>query len=94
VATVLACEKVPKANKLLKFTLDTGLDQRTVVSGIAEYFDPASLIGQQVLVVANLAPRELRGIVSQGMILTAQDHDGKLVLVQPARQVANGSGVS
>jgi methionyl-tRNA synthetase len=94
VAKVLACEKVPKANKLLKFTLDTGLDQRTVVSGIAEYFDPASLIGQQVLVVVNLAPRELRGIMSQGMILTAQDHDGKLVLVQPAREVANGSGVS
>ncbi len=94
VAEVLACEKVPKANKLLKFTLDTGLDQRTVVSGIAEYFNPADLVGQRVLVVVNLAPRELRGIVSQGMILTAKDRDGKLVLVQPAQEVANGSGVS
>lgn len=94
VATVLACEKVPKAKKLLQLTLDTGIDQRTVVSGIAEYFEPESLIGKQVLLLANLAPREMRGIVSEGMILSAQDRDGRLVLVGPNDTVISGSQVS
>ncbi|MCS7018989.1 MAG: methionine--tRNA ligase [Cytophagales bacterium] len=94
IATVVACQKVPKAKKLLQLTLDTGIDQRTVVSGIAEYFEPASLVGKQVLLVANLAPREMRGIVSQGMILTAQDRDGRLVLVSPEDLVMSGSQVS
>ncbi len=94
VATVLACEKVPKAKKLLQLTLDTGIDQRTVISGIAEYFEPESLVGKQVLLLANLAPREMRGIVSQGMILSAQDRDGRLVLVGPNDTVISGSQVS
>jgi methionyl-tRNA synthetase len=94
VATVLACERVPKADKLLKLTLDTGLDQRTVVSGIAQYFAPDDLVGQQVMLVANLAPRPLRGITSQGMILTAQRPDGTLVLVRPTQGIEPGSTVS
>ncbi|MCU0450265.1 MAG: methionine--tRNA ligase, partial [Bernardetiaceae bacterium] len=94
VATVLACERVPKADKLLKLTLDTGLDQRTVVSGIAQYFAPEDLVGQQVMLVANLAPRPLRGITSQGMILTAQRPDGSLVLVRPTQPIEPGSTVS
>ncbi|WP_448518975.1 methionine--tRNA ligase [Rhodoflexus sp.] len=94
VATVLACEKVPKAKKLLQLTLDTGIDHRTVVSGIAEYFEPESLVGKQVLLLANLAPRQMRGIVSEGMILSAQDRDGRLVLVGPNDTVISGSQVS
>jgi methionyl-tRNA synthetase len=94
VATVVACEKVPKAKKLLQLTLDTGIDRRTVVSGIAEYFEPESLIGKQVLLLANLAPRQMRGIVSEGMILSAQDRDGRLVLVGPNDTVISGSQVS
>jgi len=80
-AVILAAEIVPKTSKLLKITLDTGVDKRTVVSGIAEYYKPEEIIGKKVCLLANLAPRTLRGIVSQGMILMAEDIDGKLHFV-------------
>lgn len=82
--TILAAEKVKKADKLLKLTIDLGLETRTVVSGIAEHYDAEKIIGQQVVVVANLAPRKLRGIMSQGMILMAENSEGKLVFVSPS----------
>jgi methionyl-tRNA synthetase len=91
VATIIAAEKVAKTKKLLKLTLKTGIDERTVVSGIAEHFDPEKIIGQQVSLLANLAPREIKGIVSQGMILMAEDADGSLKFVQPGATVNNGS---
>ncbi|ABG59941.1 methionine--tRNA ligase [Cytophaga hutchinsonii] len=91
VATIIAAEKVAKTKKLLKLTLKTGIDERTVVSGIAEHFEPEAIIGQQVSLLANLAPREIKGIVSQGMILMAEDADGSLKFVQPAAVVNAGS---
>jgi len=91
VATIIAAEKVAKTKKLLKLTLKTGIDERTVVSGIAEHFEPEAIIGQQVSLLANLAPREIKGIVSQGMILMAEDADGSLKFVQPAGIVNAGS---
>lgn len=94
VATILEAEAVPKTKKLLKLKLDTGVDQRTVVSGIAEYHQPDQIIGKQVLLLANLAPREIKGITSHGMILMAQDADGKLVFAQPEEKTKNGSQVS
>lgn len=94
VATILTAEKVAKTKKLLKLTLDTGLDQRTVVSGIAEYFEPENIIGKQVCLLANLAPRDIKGIQSQGMILMAEDKDGKLSFVSPGSTVSNGSQIS
>lgn len=93
VATIVAAEKVEKTKKLLKLTLDTGLDQRTVVSGIAEHYKPEEIIGQQVSLLANLAPREIKGIVSQGMILMAEDAQGKLSFVSPTQAVNNGGTV-
>ncbi|TAD99256.1 MAG: methionine--tRNA ligase, partial [Bacteroidetes bacterium] len=93
VATIIQAEKVAKAKKLLKLTLDTGVDQRTVVSGIAEFYEPNQIIGQQVCLVANLKPKELKGIMSQGMILMAEDVDGKLVFVRPEQMVKNGMTV-
>jgi len=92
-ATVLEAEKVPKTTKLLKLKIDTGLDIRTIVSGIAEYFEPESMIGKQISIVANLEPRKIRGIESKGMILMAEDKDGKLVIVSPEEKVSNGSPV-
>ncbi|WP_087149090.1 methionine--tRNA ligase [Pedobacter lusitanus] len=91
VATIIAAEKVEKTKKLLKLTLDTGLDKRTVVSGIAEYFTPEEVIGQQVSLLINLAPREIKGILSQGMILMSENSDGKLTFVSPLQNHANGS---
>lgn len=91
VATIIAAEKVAKTKKLLKLTLDTGIDQRTVVSGIAEYFTPDEVIGQQVSLIVNLAPREIKGILSQGMILMSENSDGKLTFVAPLQNHANGS---
>jgi methionyl-tRNA synthetase len=91
VATIIAAEKVEKTKKLLKLTLDTGIDQRTVVSGIAEYYAPENIIGQQVSVVVNLAPREIKGIVSQGMILMSEDANGKLAFVAPIESHSSGS---
>ena len=93
VSTILAAEKVAKTKKLLKLTVDTGIDQRTIVSGIAEHFTPEELVGQQVLVLVNLQPRELKCILSQGMILMAEDATGKLRLVQPSEAVKAGSMV-
>ncbi|MFN0255019.1 methionine--tRNA ligase [Pedobacter ureilyticus] len=93
VATIVAAEKVEKTKKLLKLTLDTGLDQRTVVSGIAEHYKPEEIIGQQVSLLANLAPREIKGIVSQGMILMAEDAQGKLSFVSPTTASTNGGVV-
>ena len=93
VSTILEAEKVAKTKKLLKLTVDTGIDKRTIVSGIAEHFTPEELVGQQVLVLVNLQPRELKGILSQGMILMAEDATGKLRLVQPSEAVKPGSMV-
>lgn len=93
VATITDAEAVPKTKKLLKLTLDTGIDTRTVVSGIAEHYKPEDIIGQQVCLLANLAPRELKGIMSQGMILMAEDRDGALRFVQPSAAVWNGAVV-
>ncbi len=91
--TVLEAEKVAKTKKLLKLKIDTGIDKRTVVSGIAEYYQPEDLIGRQVSILVNLEPKKLRGIESQGMILCAEDADGKLSIVEPDRKVKNGSEI-
>jgi len=91
--TIIAAEKVEKADKLLKLTLDMGTEQRTVVSGIAMHFKPEDIVGKQVTVVANLAPRKMRGIESQGMILMAENADGKLIFVAPSETADNGSEV-
>ncbi len=91
VSTILAAEKVAKTKKLLKLTVDTGIDKRTIVSGIAEHFSPEELVGRQVLVLVNLAPRELKGITSNGMILMAEDATGKLVLLGPENKVNDGA---
>jgi len=94
VATIVAAEIVPKTKKLLKLTLETGIDTRTVVSGIAEHFKPEEIIGKQVCLLANLAPREIKNITSQGMILMAEDQNGKLQFVQPGNAVWNGATVN
>ncbi|HTB53014.1 MAG TPA: methionine--tRNA ligase [Ferruginibacter sp.] len=94
IATILAAEKVEKADKLLKLEVDLGFEKRTIVSGIAMHFKPEELIGKQVVVVANLAPRKMRGIESNGMILLAEDVDGKLHFVSPENVIPSGSGVS
>ncbi len=91
--TILEAEKVAKTKKLLKLKIDTGIDKRTVVSGIAEYYEPEDLIGRQVSILVNLEPKKLRGIESQGMILCAEDADGKLSIVEPDRKVKNGSEI-
>jgi methionyl-tRNA synthetase len=93
VGTILHAEKVEKADKLLKLTVDLGSEQRTIVSGIAAHFQPGEIIGRQVVVVANLAPRKMRGIESNGMILMAED-GGRLFFVNPEDKIAPGSGVS
>lgn len=92
--TVTACEKVAKADKLLKLEIDLGSETRTIVSGIALHFKPEEMIGKQVIVVTNLAPRKMKGIESQGMILTAEDADGTLRLLMPDSPVSPGSNVS
>jgi methionyl-tRNA synthetase len=93
VGTVLEAEKVAKTKKLLKLKIDTGFDKRTVVSGIAEYYEPEDLIGKQVSILVNLEPKKLRGIESQGMILCAENADGTLSIVSPDQKVNNGSEV-
>lgn len=91
VGTVLDCQRVPKADKLLQFRIADGLQERTILSGIAPYYpDPQALIGMQVCFVANFEPKKLRGIMSEGMILSAEDADGKLVIIQPSNKVTNG----
>src|SRR6185436_19796384 len=94
VATILSAEKVAKADKLLKLEVDLGFEKRTIVSGIALHFKPEEIVGKQVVVVANLAPRKMRGIESNGMILMAEDKEGKLYFVSPDQKIDNGSGVS
>jgi methionyl-tRNA synthetase len=89
-ATILTAEPVPKADKLLKLTVDLGNEERTVVSGIAQQYKPQEVIGKQVVLITNLAPRKLRGVLSQGMILMAEDEDGNLVFVSPPADFGNG----
>lgn len=91
VATIIHAEKIPKTNKLLKLLVDTGLDRRTVISGIAEYFDPEKLGGQKVCILLNLEPREIKGIKSQGMILLSENNDGSLYFVEPDQSAKNGT---
>ena len=93
VGTVLECTKVPKADKLLCFKIADGLENRTIVSGIAKYYKPEELVGKQVCFIANLAPRKLKGIESQGMILSAVNHDGSLSVITPEKEVKPGSCV-
>lgn len=93
VGTILEAENVAKTKKLLKLKIDTGIDQRIVVSGIAEYFEPEAIIGKQVSILVNLEPREIKGILSQGMILMAENCDGKLSFVAPPENISNGSVV-
>ncbi len=93
VGTIIKAEKVEKADKLLKLELDMGTEKRIVVSGIAMHFKPEDIVGKQVTVVANLAPRKMRGIESQGMILMAQNADGRLIFVSPLETADNGSEV-
>ena len=92
-ATVLAAERVPKTDKLLKLTIDTGIDQRTIVSGIAEYYSPEEMVGKQICILANLAPRVIRGIESKGMILMAKQGDGKMRFITPEEAVVNGAQI-
>ena len=92
-ATVLAAERVPKTDKLLKLTIDTGLDKRTIVSGIAEYYSPEEMVGKQICILANLQPRMIRGIESQGMILMAKQIDGKMRIVTPEERLSNGATI-
>jgi methionyl-tRNA synthetase len=94
VGTIVSAEKVEKADKLLKLEIDLGFEKRTVVSGIALHHKPEEIIGKQVVVVANLAPRKMRGIESNGMILMAEDGSGKLHFVNPEGAIDRGSGVS
>lgn len=93
VGTVLECIKVPKADKLLRFLIDDGMEKRTIVSGIAKYYNPDDLVGKQVCFIANLPPRKLKGIVSQGMILSAENADGSLVVIGPSAPVVAGAQV-
>lgn len=94
VGTVLECTKVPKADKLLQFKIDDGMGGRTIVSGIAKYYpEPEKLVGMQVCFIANFEPRKLKGVMSEGMILSAEDKDGRLVLITPSQLVTNGVNV-
>ena len=93
VGTVLECTKVPKADKLLCFKIADGLENRTIVSGISKFYKPEELVGKQVCFIANLAPRKLKGIVSEGMILSAENFDGKLAVITPEKEVKPGSEV-
>ena len=91
--TILEAEKVPKTTKLMKLKVDTGIDVRTIVSGIAEHFTPEELTGKQISVLVNLEPRKIKGIESQGMILLAEDFTGKLIFVVPEKNTDNGAAV-
>jgi len=94
VGTIIDAKKVEKADKLLQLEVDLGSEKRTILSGIAMHFEPATIIGKQVVVVANLAPRKMRGVESKGMILMAEDANGKLYFVQPSEAIAPGSTIS
>ena len=93
VGTILEAERVPKADKLLKLLIDTGVDKRTVVSGIAQFYNPENIVGQKVSILVNLAPRKLKGIESQGMILMSENANGELSFVAPTRENAENGGV-
>lgn len=93
VGTILECQKVPKTDKLLQFLIDDGIKKRTIISGIAAFYNPEELIGKQICFIANLEPRKLKGILSEGMILSAENSDGSLALIQPCKQVNPGSQV-
>ena len=93
VGKVLECERIPKADKLLKFKIDDGMGGRTIVSGIAKFYNPEELVGKEVCFIANFAPRKLKGVESQGMILSAEDADGRLVVISPSGPVKPGSSV-
>ena len=93
ICTVLAAEKVAKTKKLLKLKVNTGVDEREIVSGIAEYYEPESLVGKQVLMLINLAPKEIKGVASHGMVLMAENANGELSLIQPAKDLKAGSTV-
>ncbi len=93
VGTVLECKRVPKADKLLQFLIEDGMEQRTIVSGIAKYYNPEDLVGKQICFVANFEPRKLKGVLSQGMILSAQNPDGSLVVIGPTGAVTPGAQV-
>ncbi len=92
-ATVLEAERVPKTDKLLKLTIDTGIDKRVIVSGIAEYYTPEQMTGRQICILANLAPRTIRGIESKGMILMARQGDGKMRFITPSEALVNGAQI-
>jgi methionyl-tRNA synthetase len=92
--TILEAEKVPKTKKLIKMQVDLGFEKRTIVSGIAEFFEPETLPGKRVSVLANLAPRKIKGIESQGMILLSENPDGSLHFVEPAQAAENGSEIN
>ena len=93
VGTVLECKRVPKADKLLQFLIEDGMGTRTIVSGIAKYYEPEELVGKQVCFIANFPPRKLKGVESQGMILSAENADGKLVVIGPTGPVTPGDQV-
>ena len=93
VGTITAAEKVEKADKLLKLTVDTGIDIRTVVSGIAESFEAKDIVGQKVSILLNLAPRKIRGVESQGMILMAESEEGELAFVAPTKEINSGNTI-
>jgi methionyl-tRNA synthetase len=88
---ILEAEKVPKTAKLLKLLIDTGVDKRTVVSGIAEFYEPEKIIGQKVSILLNLAPRKIKGIESKGMILMAENREGTLCFVSPVDEFVGGA---
>jgi methionyl-tRNA synthetase len=93
VGQIMTAEKVKKADKLLKLTVNTGLDTRTVVSGIAEHYSPEDIVGKKVSILMNLAPRKIRGVESQGMILMAEDDEGKLSFVAPTKEMEAGGEI-
>ena len=92
-ATVLEAERVPKTDKLLKLTIDTGIDKRVIVSGIAEQYSPEEMVGKQICILANLAPRKIRGIESKGLILMARQNDGKMRFITPQETLCNGAEI-
>jgi methionyl-tRNA synthetase len=94
VGKILTAERMPKSDKLLRFKVDLGFEQRTILSGVAKHFDPEALVGRQVTVVVNLAPRKMMGVESHGMILMAEDPDGKLHFINPESGVVPGSKIS
>ena len=94
IGTILEASKVEKADKLLQFKVDTGIDVRTIVSGVAKHFEPEFMVGKQIPVLMNLKPRKIRGVVSQGMILFAEDSEEALHLLTPQKDIESGSSVN